>query len=292
MNPSARHFRDELVPGPQREFPYCIDDFRRIAAILLEDTGITLSEAKAPMVYSRLARRVRDLGLRNFQDYCELVADPGGDERRRMTAALTTNITRFFREPHHFEHLTAKVLPDLIDQARQGARVRLWSAGCSSGEEPYSIALTLLALMPDAERYDIKILAIDLDNEMLERGREGRYSNASVEAVPAKLRDAWFRRESENGSLPWRAGPTLRNLVAFRELNLVGPWPMRGTFQAIFCRNTVIYFEEAEQQRVWTRMAAACAPEGFLYIGHSERMPSQGLFAPSGLTIFRRTGDK
>lgn len=292
MNRSAIPREDDLVPGPTREFPYNLEDFRSIAAILRQDTGITLGEMKAPLVYSRLVRRVRELGLENFQAYCAIVADAAGEERQRMTAALTTNVTRFFREPHHFEHLKTHVLPPLIEAARKGGRVRLWSAGCSSGEEPYSMALTLLSLMPDAERHDIKILAIDLDTEVLERGRAGRYSSAAIEAVPTELREAWFTHDPENGGLAWRAGSSMRNLVAFRQLNLMSEWPMSRPFHAIFCRNTVIYFAEEVQQGIWSRFAGACEPGGYLYIGHSERVSGCDSFKPAGLTTYRFSGTR
>ena len=150
-----------LVPG---EFLLTQRDFHEIAAMIHDDAGIHLPQSKAALVYSRLAKRLRALGLANFREYCRLVATSDGlDERQKMLAALTTNVTRFFREPHHFHHLESKILPALIEAARRGERLRFWSAACSSGQEPYSIALTLLSLMPDAAKYDIKVLATDID---------------------------------------------------------------------------------------------------------------------------------
>src|SRR5579883_1299433 len=187
------------------------------------------------------------------------------------------NVTRFFREPHHFEHLEKSVLPPLIKAARRGARVRFWSAGCSSGEEPYSIALTLLSAMPDAGEHDIKILATDIDTEVLGRAKKGIYAAADLDPVPAKLRARWFvpvlvsvsgGRKAESCSV----APQLKNLIAFRDLNLFGPWPMGGKFQAIFCRNVAIYFENSAQEQLWDRFASKLAAQGFLYIGHSEQI--------------------
>lgn len=278
---------------PQGEFPFTMSDFRHIAGFLREDIGITLTEAKAPLVYARLVKRLRSLGLESFRDYCVLVASPEGEaERKMMMTALTTNVTRFFREPHHFEHLRKEVCPDLADRAKRGRRVRLWSAGCSTGEEPYSMALTLLRLLPDAHTHDVRILASDVNTHVLEHAREGVYTEAAAGAVEPDTRDRWFMpTRTSSGIRAWEAGKKLKSLIAFRELNLIGPWPMRGPFDAVFCRNTVIYFEEDVQADIWARMADMVAPGGYLYIGHSERIVGTEAFEPVGLTVYRRRGD-
>jgi chemotaxis protein methyltransferase CheR len=268
-----------LVPG---EFAFTASDFQRIAAILHADSGIHLPEGKATLVYSRLAKRLRQLGLESFKDYCNLVSGAEGlDERQRMLTALTTNVTRFFREEHHFEHLREQVLPGLAEQARRGARVRLWSAGCSTGEEPYSLALTVLQALPDAGDLDLKILASDIDSAVVARARRGWYDDEAVAAIPASLRG--HLRKEECG---WTIGPEPRELISFRELNLLGAWPFAGSFQVIFCRNVAIYFEEATQQALWARFAERLTPEGRLYIGHSERANHPRL-ATDGLTTYR-----
>ena len=175
--PSSRR-GESLVEG---DLLLTYEDFKRIAGMLHDDAGIFLPEGKVTLVYSRLAKRLRALGLESFRDYCEMVATSEGiDERKRMLAALTTNVTRFFREPHHFEHLKTKVLPPLLESAKAGGRVRLWSAACSTGQEPYSMALTLLSLMPDAARYDIRILATDIDPNVVAEARAGAYSDDAV----------------------------------------------------------------------------------------------------------------
>lgn len=280
-----------LVPG---EFLLTQRDFREIAAMIHADAGITLPESKAALVYSRLAKRLRALGLANFRDYCELVAvSEGVDERQKMLAALTTNVTRFFREPHHFHHLENKILPPLIEAARRGERLRLWSAACSSGQEPYSIALTLLSLMPDAGKYDIKILATDIDPNVLMAGRRGAYTGDDLSSVPAKLRAQWFvplsRDEPDPRGGTMEAAAGLRDLVTFRELNLFGNWPMKGFFQVIFCRNVAIYFEEAAQEQLWSRFVPKLSPGGALYIGHSERITGEAatMLVTEGATIYR-----
>ena len=269
------------------EFPLSTTDFNTIARIILAEAGIALGENKGQLVYSRLAKRLRLLGLPSFQAYCDLITSKdGAAERQAMIAALTTNVTRFFREPHHFEHLKTTILPPLVQKARQGGRVRLWSAACSSGQEPYSIAMTLLSLMPDAERYDIKILATDIDPNMINDGREAIYPDAAMESVPSASRSRWFINDSPGSA---RAGEDLRALVTFRKLNLIGVWPMQGLFDAIFCRNVVIYFNAETQAKVWGRLAPLLEPGGALYIGHSERISgvAEQMLRNDGVTTYR-----
>jgi chemotaxis protein methyltransferase CheR len=266
------------------DFAFTDDDFSRIATLLQRESGIHLQSSKASLVYSRLAKRLRALGLESFKEYCKLVA-ADAEERMNMLAALTTNVTRFFREPHHFEHLRSRVLPPLLDAARKGAAVRVWSAGCSSGQEPYSIALTILSLMPEAASRDIKILATDIDPNMVARGRIGIYAPAELREAPADLKQRWFEAApgDERGNL--RVRDELRALVSFRALNLISAWPMRGPFHAVFCRNVVIYFDEATQSQLWSRIAPLLSPEGCLYIGHSERVSGPALSALDSVDI-------
>jgi chemotaxis protein methyltransferase CheR len=285
--PGGQSEHEPLVPG---EFLLTGEDFQQIAAMLHADAGIYLAESKATLVYSRLAKRVRALGLESFRDYCALVAGShGADERQKMMAALTTNVTHFFREPHHFEHLKKQVLPPLLAAASRGGRVRIWSAGCSSGQEPFSIALTILSLMPQADAHDVKVLATDIDPYMVDRGRQGTYSDAALASVPVELRNRYFVSTRDNGEKAWTANDQLRKLIAFRELNLNGPWPVKGPFQAIFCRNVVIYFEEQLQQKIWSRFAPLLISGGWLYVGHSERVsgPAGSVFSSEAITTYR-----
>ena len=278
--------RQTLVEG---EFPLTATDFKRIATMLHGDAGIALNDGKAALVYSRLAKRLRKLGLRTFEQYCDLVADSAHEEERRaMLAALTTNVTRFFREPHHFDHLRTTILPPLLAAARQGKRVRLWSAASSSGQEPYSMALTILQLMPEAADHDIRILATDIDPNMVAAGRAGIFSASSAADLPLDMRRRWFE-PAPGTSDSLRAGDALRRLVAFKEMNLIGQWPMQGRFQAIFCRNVVIYFEEELQAQLWVRMVPLLEPGGVLYIGHSERITGEAvpLLSSDGITTYR-----
>ena len=272
------------------EFPFTDQDFKQIAAMLYADAGLALPESKATLVYSRLAKRLRALGLESFRQYCGLVSEAEGlGERRNMLAALTTNVTRFFREPHHFDHLKAEVLPALLKSARGGARVRIWSAGCSTGQEPYSIALVVLSLMPEAPEHDIKILATDIDPNVVTTARRGIYAANEVSPIPGDLARRWMVSR-EGGSL--EVGEAMRELVAFRELNLIAPtWPMKGRFDVIFCRNVVIYFDEPTQHRIWGRYRALLQPAGRLYVGHSERVTDDG-FRSDGLTTYALIGGR
>lgn len=292
MNP-VRNTEKEVsgMPGVNAgEFLMTSSDFQQIAAMLHADAGIHLPESKATLVYSRLAKRLRALGLKNFRDYCAIVSEHGGaDERQQMLAALTTNVTRFFREPHHFEHLRKQVLPGLIETAKRGGRVRLWSAACSNGAEPYSIALTVLSALPTAQSYDIKVLATDIDPNMVEEGSSGTYSDTALQPVPSDLRLRYFSATRGADGKMWQAGEALRSLITFRELNLIGSWPMRGKFDVIFCRNVVIYFEDATQAKLWSRFVPQLMPGGRLYIGHSERLsgPATPLFESEAITTYR-----
>ena len=287
MTPTLAKSNASLVESG--EFELTPRDFAAITGILMQEAGIALSDGKANLVYSRLAKRLRLLGLRNFSDYVALISGAeGAEERQAMIAALTTNVTRFFREPHHFDHLRTEILPPLLAKARQGGKIRLWSAACSSGQEPYSMALPVLALLPEAAKYDIKILATDIDPNMLAAGQAGIYDASLMEAVPQALRSRWFAPAAD-GSGRLQVGPELRALVAFRKINLIGNWPMRGKFQAIFCRNVVIYFDNPTQEKIWSRILPLLEPLGALYIGHSERVSgaAEAGFRSDGITIYR-----
>jgi chemotaxis protein methyltransferase CheR len=272
MKPAQASKRTQsLIDG---EFPLTKEDFQQIAGIAHADAGIDLCEAKASLVYSRLTKRLRALRLESFRSYCALLSGhDGGEERQQMVAALTTNVTRFFREQHHFEHVKTHVVEPLVATARAGGAVRIWSAACSSGEEPYSIALAVLSAMPDAASLDVKVLATDIDPDVLRKGQSGVYGEAAMAPVPKEMRQRWFSPQADStGEKVWRAGEDLRKLVTFRKLNLIGAWPMRGPFHAIFCRNALIYFKEETQLEIWRRFVPLLAPSGRLYIGHSERL--------------------
>ncbi|MEM7524213.1 MAG: protein-glutamate O-methyltransferase [Pseudomonadota bacterium] len=260
----------------------------RIAAIIKSEAGIHLPEEKKSLVSSRLGKRVRALKMNGFGEYCDFVtSSAGADERHEMLSALTTNVTRFFREDHHFEHLRDNVLPDLIERARSGQRVRIWSAACSSGEEPYSIAMTVLAAAPDAAKLNLRILATDIDPKILAQARRGAYPAEALEPAPKDLAERCFETDCANGVT---AAQCVRELISFKLLNLIGDWPMKGPFDVIFCRNVLIYFEQDTQDKVISRFAKLTASGGTLCLGHSERVSNDlsGLYESTGFTSYRR----
>lgn len=266
-----------------------LPEFRRISNIMKSDAGITMSEDKVNLVHARLQKRLRALQIRSFKEYCAYVEDSSGrEERKVMMNALTTNLTRFFREPHHFKHLLDVALPPLVKRAKNGGRIRIWSAGCSTGEEAYSIAAVLHSIAPDINRYDLKILASDIDSNVIRTGYAALYNKASVEKLPPKVRERYFL-QMEDDPTQFSVSEELKSLVSFRLLNLnAREWPMKGKFDIIFCRNTVIYFNEETQGEIWTKFKNQMSPGGHLYIGHSERLsgPSESSFAKAGMTIY------
>lgn len=290
MNPAHACLNDvqPVESSAATDFPMKDSDFRMIASILKEEAGIVLAPTKKQLVYSRLSKRLRALKMRTFSQYCaHLQSKKGAEERKQLLMALTTNVTHFFREPHHFETLKTEVLPPLIERAKAGGRVRLWSAGCSNGQEPYSIAMTLLELAPDAATYDIKILATDIDEGMIAHSKSGVYSDAIVKAVPEQLKTRYFTRNKDNNS--WTISRGVQGLISFKPLNLLRPWPISGKFDVIFCRNVVIYFDEETQHPLWGRFASVLTPGGWIMIGHSERIkgPSEHLFESKGVTTYQ-----
>lgn len=256
-----------------------------IARVLYSDAGIVIAPGKGSMVQSRLGKRLRALGLRDYKSYIALITSEAGvDERRAMISALTTNVTQFFRENHHFETLRRITLPPLIERARAGERIRIWSAGCSNGQEAFSIAITLADMVTDLDKLDIRILATDIDSQMIACGRKAIYDPAALATVPVAL-----HRFLTRNSLGLSVAEPLRRIVSFRELNLHGPWPMRSPFDIIFCRNVVIYFDPNSQTRLWQRFEEMLRPGGWLFVGHSERVPlvSPCRLITAGITTYR-----
>jgi chemotaxis protein methyltransferase CheR len=275
------------------EFPLTRRDLGEIASMIYSDAGIALNETKASLVYSRLSKHIRQLGLRNFRDYCQLVASAAGaGARREMLSFLTTNFTRFYRENHHFEHLKSEVLPELVRRVKAGGRARIWSAASSDGQEPYSIALTALSVCPNIADYDFKILATDIDPKILAAARLGAYDSAAVESVAPQLRKQYFRDVTVDGKPRHQVTDDVKRLITYNELNLMAAWPFKGKFDVIFCRNVVIYFDEPTQMRIWSRFAELLPVGGHLYIGHSERVSgdAKAAFDNTGITTYRFNG--
>lgn len=263
-------------------------EFAAIARIMQSDARIHLTSAKTTLVQSRLNRRLRDHGLATFRDYIRLVeSDPV--ERSAMIVALTTNHTHFFRENHHFEHLRQTTLPWLQERARSQP-IRIWSAGCSSGEEVYTIAMCLLGQDRTSAAWlrhgDVRLLATDLAPHVVESTQRGVYSAETIEPVPAAYRANWIRPAGADFVMAEEA----RSLVTARVLNLFDPWPMRQQYDVIFCRNVMIYFDDAAKEELEARFVGMLAPGGYLYIGHSERLigPATSGMTNCGQTIYRK----
>lgn len=275
-----------------REFPFTDEDFRYFAGRVKELTGIVISDSRRDMLYARLSRRLRALNLVNFADYRAFVAGPrGAAEIGDLINAVTTNLTHFFRESHHFDHLRDVALPAVMaaNRGEAGPRLRLWSAGCSSGEEPYSITMTVLSAPLDLARWNLRILATDLDTDMVATAAAGRYRASDAKGIPTKLAGRYAEEVMGARGAEFLMRDSVKQLIAFKQLNLMGPWPMRGPFDAIFCRNVMIYFDDATKARLVDRFADLLSPRGWLYIGHSESLAKvSSRFELVGRTIYRR----
>ncbi len=273
------------------EFEFADQDFQRIRRIINEIAGISLAEGKRELVYSRLSRRLRQLGLRRFDEYCRLLETGGEDnpELGEFVNALTTNLTSFFRESHHFDFLGKELLPALIrERSLSNRRIRIWSAGCSTGEEPYSIAMVVRETLP-AVGWDVKILATDLDSNVLATADRGVYDANRVKDLSEVRLRRWFQKGRDAQSGQVRVAPELRDLIVFRRLNLMLDWPMSGPFDVVFCRNVVIYFDKPTQRVLFERFADLLAERGHLFVGHSESLfKVTDRFVPLGKTIYRR----
>jgi chemotaxis protein methyltransferase CheR len=267
---AAPELRDST--GRMREFAFDEQDFEALRALVKASTGINLTVQKRELVYGRLAVRLRALGLRTFREYRQIVAaDP--EEVVRLCNAITTNLTSFFREPHHFEHLRDQFLPAHLDQSAQ-RRLRIWSAGCSTGEEAYSIAMILLESMPDALDRDVRVLATDVDSDVLATAAAGQYSTERLKGVSDGRVRRFFTEHKERNRSTFVVRPEVRQLVTFKQLNLMQPLPMSGPLDVIFCRNTVIYFDKNTQRELFARIAPLQRPGDLLYLGHSESLLS------------------
>ncbi|WP_339861773.1 CheR family methyltransferase [Paremcibacter congregatus] len=285
-----------LVREKEREFEWRQQDFDFLSALLHDKTGIVLTAKKKEMVYGRLVRRLRVLRLDSFEAYCRYLAGPDGETELGMALnAITTNTTNFFREIHHFEFLRDKILQPLRRQvdADAGHPVRIWSAGCSSGQEPYSIAMVMRRTLGGRTR-NCKILATDLDTNMLDMAKAGYYeAERCADTIPKNLFKTYTRpsrRRTTRGHQEElrEMSPDLKEIITFKELNLLHPWPMRGKFDAIFCRNVMIYFDRETQTNLVRRYAEYLKPNGILFVGHSESLLNvSDIYKCEGKTIYR-----
>ena len=269
-------------PPESAEFEYTVDDFERIRGIIYRDAGIKLSDSKRTMAYSRLVRRVRTLGMRRFSDYLDLVEQESEGERSAFVNALTTNLTAFFREPHHFPILEAYLAPRVARRTPV-----IWCAGCSTGEEAYSIAMTLVAAGMSGGAH---ILASDVDTNVIETAERGVYPLERVEKLPAGYKERFFLEGVGRNAGHVKVRPEIKSLVSFRRVNLLeASWPVRAPLDAVFCRNVMIYFDKSTQYSILARFAELLEPGGLLFAGHSENFTQGGIpFRSCGRTVYER----
>ena len=268
-------------------------DFERSAAGAKSGWCLNLDSAKLPLIKSRLSKRLRALSLCSFSAYCDLIEANDEAEASHFVMSLTTNETNFYREIHHFDFLEKQIIPDLVERAKAGNRVRFWSAGCSSGQEPYSLAASILKADVNAAKYDLKILASDIDLGVLEKAKKGIYAHEDC-SCPSKEHEARLFSGISDQSEKRSVLEKLRPLIAFRQLNLVDKWPFSGKFDVIMCRNVAIYFDKPTQVRLWSRFRDSLVPQGHLFIGHSERIADPDAFGleVAGTTTYRLNNSK
>lgn len=261
-----------------REFSFSNADFDRVCRLIHKTAGIALNPSKKDMVYGRLVRRIRELKLPGFTPYIDLLESPAGrSEFEQFVNALTTNLTFFFREEHHFPILATHL------KSKVPGEVSIWCAAASTGEEPYSIAITALETLGPGAR--ISILATDLDTSVLETGRRGVYAADKIARLPAGTASKYFDKLPDGN---YQANSQLRGLIRFERQNLIDPvWPARRPFDAIFCRNVMIYFDRDTQAAVLKRFAPQLKPDGLLFVGHSENFYfAADLFHLRGKTVY------
>ncbi len=263
------------------------DEFDQLRDLVYRESGISLSDQKSSLVVSRLSKRLRDLDLDSFQDYYNLVAkDPAGEEFTRMLDLISTNKTDFFRESKHFDFLRETVLPTL-----EGVkRIRVWSSACSSGEEPYTVAMTLMDGVQNPSQWDFKILASDISTRVLARAAEGVYDDERVREVPPEIVRRHFLRGKGAQSGMIKVKPHLAAMIRFRRLNLMDEtFPIKSPLDVIFCRNVMIYFDRPTQERLVNKFYRYLKPGGYLFIGHSESLQwVTHSFQSVGSTIYRK----
>ncbi len=271
------------------DFTMDSESFEAIASLAYNECGLKLVAEKKSMIQSRLRGRLKVLEIRDFRTYSRFVSSSeGANERRQMISALTTNVSHFFREKHHFDRLTRNILPALHSGVISGRKLRIWSAGCSNGQEPYSIAMALISFFPRIFEHDVRILATDVDPKVIEFATTGKFPDKMLAGVDAATKEKYFSVDDCQPEPIFTARNELRQLIRFRELNLLANWPMQGQFDVVFCRNVVIYFDLATQNRLWPRFNSVINPGGHIFLGHSERIsnPEAMGFTSDGPTTY------
>ena len=254
----------------EREFDFKDKDFNRVKTIVYDYAGIDLNESKKNLVYNRLSKRIRFLNMQTFSEYLDFVEAQGEAEFVHLINAITTNLTFFFRENHHFEYLINTVIPGLVSQNSAKKKIRIWSAGCSTGEEPYSIAIALKEAVPMG--WDAKVIATDLDSNVVNTGQRGVYKDDRLKGVSEERKKRWFLKGSGSQEGYVKVKPEVQDIIEFGQLNLMDEWPLKDAIDVIFCRNVVIYFDKPTQSKLFNRYADRLPNNGHLFIGHSESL--------------------
>ncbi len=265
-------------------------DFKFLCQFVYESTGIVLNDSKREMVYRRLTRIVRERNLSSFTEYCQMLKDNPEKESNYFINAITTNLTSFFREQHHFTYLLSQEIPNLLVSNKADKRIRIWSSASSTGEEPYSIAITIHEAMKSlVKQWDVKVLATAIDSNVLETGKEGVYDIKRIEELPIAIKNKYFIKGKGGNERKIKVTGQVKELITFKQLNLLHDWPMSGPFDVIFCRNVIIYFDRETQQGLFDRYYDLLKPGGLLILGHSENLGAyQSYFNNVGRTIFRK----
>lgn len=242
--------------------------FKKVSQLVYRFSGINLKDGKEALVRARLMKRLRALGMGSFEEYFKYIeSDRGGEELSCMLDAMTTNKTFFFREAVHFNYLCEKILPEL-----KGQKLRFWSAACSSGEEPFSLAILLMENVPQIKSVDVRILATDISTKMLNKARRAVYEEGTLRDVPRLLLQKYFIKVRKQHPLAYQVKDNVSSMVQLTWLNLMDSWPMKGSFNVIFCRNVMIYFDRPTQQKLINRFWELIEPGGYLFVGHSESL--------------------
>ena len=283
--------RQESEIVREREFEFTRKDFDFLRTISNQRTGIVVSDDKYDMFYSRLSRRVRRLGLKSFKDYCDLIReDQDGEETVELVNSITTNLTAFFRENHHFEYLAKSVIPELKTKNNTERKISIWSAGCSTGEEPYSLSMTLSDCLSSMPGWTVDILATDIDSNVLQRAASAVYPLERVRDISKPTLKKWFYKGKGSRSGMVKLKQEIRNQIKFGQLNLMQNWSVDNQKDVIFCRNVIIYFDKESKIKLIDRFADYLKPGGYLFIGHSESLYKlTDRFELIGQTIYRKT---
>ena len=271
-----------------REFEFTNQDFERVQKMVYDYAGIDLNDSKKNLVYNRLSKRIRFLEMQSFSSYLDYVMKIGEEEFVHLINAITTNLTFFFRENHHFEYLANIVIPELLKQNASSRKIRVWSAGCSTGEEPYSIAIVLKEVVPPG--WDVKVIASDLDSNVVHTAQQGIYNIDRLKGVSDQRKKKWFQKGIGSQDGLARIKPELQDIIDFQQLNLMDEWPIIEKVDLIFCRNVVIYFDKPTQAKLFDRYANKLRANGHLFIGHSESLYKVcDRFELLGQTIYQKT---